>query len=80
MKVGGCRVRNPVKISEDEMEKRDENLRIGQELFLFLRWLRATDRVTCNGDYFLADPFNISDEQWIKWLGEFRAITKKAKP
>ena len=52
-----------------------ETIRIGQQIFNFLEWLRTDKGYQAQGeDSRMADPFYISDEEWDKLYNEFLCL------
>jgi hypothetical protein len=47
-------------------------IRKGQLIYNFLEWLRIRKNLDINQSYRLADTFHLTDEEWDRYLKEFK--------
>ena len=50
------------------------DMRKGQNMFNFLEWLHAVKGIPTNQNSRMADPFHISDEDWEKYMVEYKEL------
>ena len=54
-------------------------MRKGQEMFNFLEWLHQEKGVGTNQNKRMADPFNLSDYDWDRYMVEYKKTLESNK-